>query len=385
MHKKIFIIPCSLFIIHCSLFIFLSSCRGPEIIIPSEQEQKGDTVRSEMVGFYLLNEGAMGTNKATLDYYDFETATYTRNIYAEANPTVAQSLGDVGNDLKIYGNRLYAVINCSNFIEVMTADSAKHIGTVSVPNCRYLRFKDGFGYITSYAGPVSIDPNYQQIGYVAKFDTATLQITDTFHVGYQPDDLEIVGSKLYVANSGGYMTPNYENTVSVINLGAPSERYRITVAKNLQYLRLDKYGQLWVSSRGDYYDIPSKLYCIDTATDNVIDELDVAVSSMWLDGDSLYVMGSQFSYVTFQYEQNYNIIDVRSHKVVSDRFISDTVNVTLPYGLMVHPATKDIFLTDAKNYVTPGDLHCFGKDGNLKWSVRAGDIPAHIAPRFISR
>ena len=39
---------------------------------------------------------------------------------------------------------------------------------------------------------------------------------------------------------------------------------------------------------------------------------------------------------------------------------------------------KDIYLTDAKNYVNPGALWCFGPDGVTKWSVRTGDIPAHM-------
>ena len=370
----------TLYIIHYTLLIILlSSCRGEDILWPSEQEQKGEPVHSEIVGFYLLNEGNMGSNKATLDYYDFTSATYTRNIYSEANPDVAQSLGDVGNDLKIYGNRLYAVINCSNLVEVMHADNTKHIGTINVPNCRYLRFKDGFGYLTSYAGPVTINPDYEQIGYVAKFDTATLQVVATCNVGFQPDELEIVGNKLYVANSGGYMTPNYENTVSVIDLNTFTETHRIVVAKNLHHLRMDVHNQLWISSRGDYYDNPSKLYCIDTQTDKLIDSVNVATSNMWLDGDSLYLYGSQFSYTTMQEEINYNIVDVRTHQIISNRFITDTVNIVHPYGLMVHPVSKEIYLTDAKNYVTPGTLHCFGKDGSLKWSVRTGDIPAHMA------
>lgn len=371
-------------IIHYAfLLLLLSACRGEDIIWPSEQEKKGEPVHSEIVGFYLLNEGNMGSNKATLDYYDFTTAVYTRNIYSEANPSVAQSLGDVGNDLKIYGNRLYAVINCSNLVEVMNADNAKHIGTINVPNCRYLRFKDGYGYLTSYAGPVVIKPDYEQIGYVAKFDTATLQIVATCNVGFQPDELEIAGNKLYVANSGGYMTPNYENTVSVIDLNTFTESHRIVVAKNLHHLRIDAHNQLWVSSRGDYYDIPSKLYCVDTQTDKLIDSVDVATSNFWLDGDSLYLYGSQFSYITMQEETNYNIIDVRSHQIISTSFVKDqSVTITHPYGLMVHPITKDIYLTDAKNYVTPGTLHCFAPDGMLKWSVKTGDIPAHMTFRY---
>lgn len=53
--------------------------------------------------------------------------------------------------------------------------------------------------------------------------------------------------------------------------------------------------------------------------------------------------------------------------------------ISLPYGLAVNPETKEIFVCDATNYVTPGYLYCFTPEGKLKWKVRTGDIPAHIA------
>ncbi|MBQ0153623.1 MAG: YncE family protein [Bacteroidales bacterium] len=364
------------------LSLLFNACREPDIFIQPEKESIGDTTHTEVIGFYLLNEGNMGSNKASLDYYDLSIGTYTRNIYQAVNPEVKQSLGDVGNDIKIYGSRLYAVINCSNLVEVMDAATTKHIGTIQVPNCRYLAFKDGYGYLTSYAGPVVIDATKAQIGYVAKFDTTTLQIVDTCHVGFQPDELEVVGNQLYVANSGGYMVPNYEHTISVIDLDNKS-RKTIDVVNNLHRLRSDRYGQIWVSSRGDYYGQPSRLYCIDTKTDKVIDSVMVAVSDMWIDGDSLYICATEFSYITYDTEVTYAIVNVKTHEIVTRNFIQDPiVQIDVPYGIAVHPITKDIYVTDAKNYVSPGVLWCIGQDGMAKWSVRTGDIPAHICFRF---
>lgn len=364
------------------LSLLFNACREPDIFIQPEKESIGDTTHTEVIGFYLLNEGNMGSNKASLDYYDLSIGTYTRNIYQAVNPEVKQSLGDVGNDIKIYGSRLYAVINCSNLVEVMDAATTKHIGTIQVPNCRYLAFKDGYGYLTSYAGPVVVDATKAQIGYVAKFDTTTLQIVDTCHVGFQPDELEVVGYQLYVANSGGYMVPNYEHTISVIDLDNKS-RKTIDVVNNLHRLRADRYGQIWVSSRGDYYGQPSRLYCIDTKTDKVIDSVMVAVSDMWIDGDSLYICATEFSYITYDTEVTYAIVNVKTHEIVTRNFIQDPiVQIDVPYGIAVHPITKDIYVTDAKNYVSPGVLWCIGQDGMAKWSVRTGDIPAHICFRF---
>lgn len=369
------------------LLVTIMSCRKEDVLVPSEQEQKGDAISSGYKGFYLLNEGNMGSNKATLDFYDFETATYTRNIFTQANPSMVHSLGDVGNDLKVYGGRLYAVINCSNLVEVMDVATAKHIGTIECPNCRYLTFKDGYGYLTSYAGPVVVGTEHAQIGYVAKFDTATLQVVNTCHVGYQPDELEVVGNKLYVANSGGYMVPNYETTLSVIDLDSFDEIGRIEVAPNLYRVRKDRYGQLWVSSRGDYqYDAASrtghqpKLYCIDPAKGEVIDSMEINVSNCCLDGDSIYIVGSSFNYNTMESEVTYGIVNVETHEVVTKAFINDpSVDIQTPYGILVQPDTKDIYVADAKTYVTPGTLWCIGQDGKGKWSVRTGDIPAHMA------
>ena len=69
------------------------------------------TTEVNPIGMYLLNEGNMGSNKASIDFVDFKNAYYVRNMYAERNPTIIKELGDVGNDIQIYGDKIYAVIN----------------------------------------------------------------------------------------------------------------------------------------------------------------------------------------------------------------------------------------------------------------------------------
>ena len=310
---------------------------------------------------------------------------YTRNIYGNANPSVPKELGDVGNDIQIYGNKLYAVINCSNKVEVMEVATAKRIGQIDIPNCRYIKFHEGYAYVTSYAGPVEINPNYEQKGYVAKVDTATLKVIDTCIVGFQPDELEIVDGKIYVANSGGYMVPNYENTLSVIDVATFKEEERVEIDINLQCVIGDEYGGLWVSTRGDYYEKESKLYCYDVRKKRIEKEVDVPVSSMWLDGDSLYVVSIAWSHITMTDEVTYAVVNVKTREIVTRNFITDGTDkkIKKPYGVAVNPLTKDIYVTDAKNYVNPGTLYCFGQDGVMKWNVRTGDIPAHFA--FVGR
>ena len=376
------------FLLSLLLLLLLQSCRHDIIVWPSEEEEVGDTRTDSILGFYLLNEGNMGSNKCTMDYYDYTTGTYIRNIYGNANPSAVKELGDVGNDLRIYGNRMWAVINCSNKIEVMEARTARRVGQVNLANCRYIAFHEGYAYVTSYAGPVQINPGYEQKGMVVKIDTATLEKVDTCIVGFQPDRLDIAGGKIFVANSGGYMFPNYENTVSVVDIGTFREEGRIPVAVNLHHLLADSDGQLWVSSRGDYYGNTSALFCItDPAGTPQVqritaqDGTDLVVENMTLRGDSLYVIGTEFSYATMQNHTNYGIVNVRTRQVLTTNFITDGTDASImePYGIAVHPHTGEILIGDARTHVNPGTLFCFSPEGLLLWKVRTGDIPAHFA------
>ena len=363
-----------------TMVVLLFSCRKEEQIVPSTSTTVTGGESGEICGFFLLNEGNMGSNKSTLDYFDYQTGIYTKNIYAERNPGVVKELGDVGNDIQIYGNKLYAVVNCSHFVEVMDVRTARHITQISIPNCRYIVFKGRYAYVSSYAGPVQIDPN-ARLGYVAKVDTVTMSVVGTCTVGYQPEEMVISGNKLYVANSGGYRVPNYDRTVSVIDLDTFREVKKIDVAINLHRLELDKYGQIWVSSRGDYYDTPSKTFVIDSRMDEVIDELKLLPNSeMAVCGDSLYVYSTEWSYHTQRNTISYASVNVRTRKVVTRNFITDGTNeqIAIPYGIAINPNTREFFVTDAKDYVTPGTLYCFNPDGTKKWSVETGDIPAHI-------
>ena len=369
--------------------LMLSSCRNDVMVVPMEDiNTGGKTVKSEIIGMYLLNEGNMGSNKSSLDYLDLSgkdaTVHYLRNIYSERNPETVMMLGDVGNDIQIYGSRLWLVINCSNKVEVAQANDAVRIGKVDIPNCRYVTFKDRYAYFSSYVGSV-YSGSSSPLGSVYKVDTLSLQKVDSCSVGYQPEEMAIIGKKLYVANSGGYqgMTgQGYESTVSVIDLDKMQETERITVAPNLHRIKKDKYDQLWVTSRGNYMDSESKIYWLNKGADGkmqVIGHLDQPVSDLCIVGDSLFFYGSQWSEITMTNTVTYGIINVRTHQIVSSS-LSDAPEINkirMPYGIIVNPIHRDFYLMDAKNYVSSGELLHVLPDGTFDWKVKTGDIPAH--------
>ena len=380
----------SLFLI-LSISHFLIACRDDVMVVPMENiDTGGRTMKSEIIGMYLLNEGNMGSNKSTLDYLDLSandsTVHYLRNIYSERNPSTVMSLGDVGNDCQIYGSRLWLVINCSNKVEVARSADAVRIGKVDIPNCRYVTFSEQYAYVSSYVGSVSSTSN-SPLGSVFKVDTLTLQKVDSCAVGYQPEEMAIVGDRLYVANSGGYqgMTgQGYESTVSVVDKTKMQEVAKIEVAPNLHHLKADQYGQLWVTSRGNYMELESCLYWLEQGADGqmkVGGHINQAVSDLCIVGDSLYFYGSQWSDLTMTNTVTYGIVNVRTHQVVSTS-LSDAPEISkirMPYGIIVNPLHRDFYLMDAKNYVSSGELLHFLPDGTFDWKVKTGDIPAHAA------
>lgn len=362
----------------CLLLCAFCACRKDEAAVPPTTTPVTTGEQGPIKGFYLLNEANMGSGKASLDYFDYTSGVYTKNIFGTINPGVQKGLGDVGNDIQIYGGKLYAVINVSHLVQVMDVATAKHIATITIPNCRYITFDKGYAYVSSYAGPVLIDPN-ARLGYVARVDTSSLTVKDTCVVGYQPEEMVIRNNKLYVANSGGYRVPNYDNTVSVIDLNTFKETKKITIGINLDRMKLDADGNIYVTSRGDYKTIPSNTYILD-AYDKVSDVLNLPASNLTICGDSAYVYSTEWSYITNSNTITYAIINTRQKTVVSRKFITDGTdkNIAIPYGIAVNPETREIYVTDARDYVTPGRLYCFSPDGKRKWDVETGDIPAHF-------
>ncbi|MCD8318357.1 MAG: YncE family protein [Paraprevotella sp.] len=385
-HRKFHIPHLAAILSLAAILLAIAACREIELVVPTEYELLPAPIdpSARPAGMYLLNEANMGSNKASIDYVDFRNAYYVRNIYAGRNPEVVKELGDVGNDIQIYGSKLYAVINCSHKVEVMDAATCRRLGQVDIPNCRYIRFAKGKAYVSAYVGPVTIDPN-AQLGAVYEVDTASLQVTRKVTVGYQPDELEVMGEYLYVANSGGYRAPDYDSTLSVVEIYGMKQIQKIPVGINLHRVRKDRYGKLWVTSRGDYVNIPSNLYVLDRKDKNskemaVTDTLNIPCSEMYIQGDSLYFYSVEWNKQTERNTVTYGIIDVRTKQLLTDHFITDgtEADIVIPYGIAVHPLTGYIYVTDAKNYVSSGVLHCYDRYGKKKWSVRTGDIPAHI-------
>ena len=334
---------------------FISSCRTDEVIYPTIGTHVTDDVREG--GLYVLCEGNMGSNKARLDYINLKEGDYYSNWYGAQNPHQMKELGDVGNDIQVYGHRLYAVINCSHKVEIMDL-KARHIGQVDIPNCRYLAFKGDKMYVSAYVGSVA-DP--EMLGSVFEIDTASLEITREVKVGHQPDELCIVEDKLYVVNSGGYLTNRYDSTVSVIDLNSFTETKKIVVGVNPTRIRKDDQNKLWVCCQGNYSDATPKVVVLQN--EEPIYTLDIQCNNISICGRRVGILTSAALVA----------IDAKDFSSIGIISLSDFEH---PYGLLV--TEDELYITDAKNYVSSGVLYCYNITGERLWSAKTGDIPGHL-------
>ena len=353
-----------------STVLILTTVSSCHIVEP----QKEGTIDYH-TSFYLLNEGNFGVNNASLDFFNSQTKAYQKNYFTQVNPNIVGGLGDVGNDLQIYGSKLYAVINASGLVEVMDAKTARHIGVVEIQNCRHINFYNGKAYVSSYAG-ATID-NANQVGFVAEIDTATLKILRTVNVGLQPEEIEFLNDKMYVANSGGYSIPPNDNTISVVDLQTFTETKKIDAAVNL--LNLRKAGnKLYALSLGNYADIDPDIYVIEN--DELVGNLGIYASNFCIAGDSIYILSNETDWSTMTTVSKFIIYDIVNQEVATENFITDgtEADIAMPYGITVNPISKEIFVTDAKKYTTSGALFCFSPKGKKLWSVSTGVCPDRI-------
>ena len=73
-------------------------------------------------------------------------------------------------------------------------------------------------------------------GYIARIDTATLEVDAMVKVGRNPEQLAVCNGYLYVANSGGMdlnTALGCDNTVSVVNLSTFTEVEKIEDRKSV--------------------------------------------------------------------------------------------------------------------------------------------------------
>ena len=303
-------------------------------------------------GVYTLNQGNYGHNNTTLTYYDFASATQTTDFFKTVN---GFGLGDTGSDFIVYGGKIYVVMNVSGYVAVAGSANAKFIDTINFKNAGVNRGPEN---IIAYGNKVFVSSTD---GTVAVIDTTTLVIDKFITVGSNPAQMAISGTNLYVSNTGA-ISGNYDSTLSIIDLTALVETGKITVGINPGSLAADSSGNIFVACTGDYASVAPTLVKVSVGSGKVILKVDSVVGSLRYYNNTLLTTGGYLG------AANTGILNTSDLSAVRASFVTDGTVIVNPYGLDVDPATGDVYVCDAKDYTSSGQVFCFDKNGKQKFN-----------------
>ena len=335
-------VPLRLLTFTCLAFLF--SCQKDNVV---------PTIPPKVTtGIFVLNQGLYGANNTTLTYYDFGSQKPTTDYFKNIN---GFGLGDTGSDLIIYGGKLYIVVNNSGYVAVANGLTATFLDTISFKNAGVNRGPEN---IIAAAGKVFVSSTD---GTVAVIDTGTLNIQKFITVGTNPAQMAVSGNHLYVSNTGG-ISASYDSTVSVIDLNSLTETSKIRVGINPGSIAADGANYIYVSCTGNYGSIGPSLVKVNLSTNQVTKSVDSAVGTIRYYNNTLITTGGYLGKAIV------GILNPVDLSAVRSSFIMDGTQIQNPYGLDIDPSNGDVYVGDAKDYVSSGLVFCFDKTGNRKFS-----------------
>lgn len=347
-------------ILFCLFLPLFIACDDLEDM-PGSTTIDGNISETGTAELYILSEGLFNLNNSSLARYSFKDNKLTKNYFKDLNK---RGLGDTANDIAIYGNKLYIIVNVSSTVEVIDFQTGKSIKQISMSadngssrQPRHITFYENKAYVCSYDGSV------------ARIDTTSLQIEAIVKAGRNPESICVQNKKLYVSNSGGLDYSEglgVDNTVSVFDIASFTEIKKIKVGPNPGCILPDSDGNIYVATHGsNIVDGDFHLVKINSLTDEVEHIYDEKVMNFAISGNIAYLYN--YNYKTES--SSIKVFNLKTGETIRENFITDGTKISTPYGININPYSGNIYITEAYSYTITGDVLCFNQNGQLQFRL----------------
>ena len=340
-----------------ALAALLFSCKPDEPVTPG-----GLNLGS---GVFVLNEGNFQFSNASLSFYDPAADTVGNNLFYKVNNA---PLGDVAQSMAPLEGNLYVVVNNSNYIYKMDAntlvcDTTKPFKLTNFYSPREMHFvAPNKAYVSDIMGTNLWIINPQEMTH-----------TGSIEMGKSTEKMVQVGNELYVSNWSNYYVPGMEkNSVQVVDVNNDVKVAEITVGKEPNCLAVDKDSHVWVLCEGATWEADGE----NPTLWEINPMLKTATQRYEFDGTAMILKANASGDELYLFLNN----EVRRFDIATST-LSESFSIAAPeggmfYNMAVNPQNGDLYVTDAKNYMMNGTVYRYSSDGVLLSSFEAGIIPS---------
>ena len=333
------------FLLFGIFIIILSGC------VKLNPEENSNNVSINGNGLVLIgNEGNFQYGNSSLSSYNKNSGEISSNIYQSINQSL---LGDVLHSISHIDHQLFLVVNNSGKIVVINDETFEYeyqIDNLLSPR-KIIKVNNSKYYITDlYSKSIYIYNAYQKT-------------TSEISVNGWCEDILMQNGKVYVCNVAN-------NLIYVINSNDDTIMDSISVGQNPVSIKEDIKGDLWVLCQGSVSnnEDPS-ISIIETHTLQVIKNFNLESNQNY--PSSMNIFKNEVFFI------NKHVYKISSIEDTVQEIIWENTGNTF-YNLSIDPYNKDIYITDAKDYVQNGSLLIIDSIGNLKDKVITGIIPKSI-------
>jgi hypothetical protein len=336
---------------------FFASCSNDDATIEAPLGAYDD-------GVLILNQGGFGQGNASVSYLSNDFVGFQNNIFSLVNPT--KILGDTGQDVGLYDDLAFVVLNNSNKIEVVNRYTMAHVATVDsgLSNPRFIAFANGKGYVTNWG-----DGNSTTDDYVAVLNLSNYVVSSKIPVAEGPERILEFNNTLYVAHQGGF---GFGNSISVINGNSDTVAATIEVGDVPNSFEVSS-GSLFVLCGGKpsyaATETAGKLVKINIANNTVSSSINFAAAThpanLDIERNDLYYTVDSGIFKT-------NV--TATTLPVSALFTATAQGVYGVYSFAI--GNNAIYVGDAGDYNSNGKVYVYSATGMLNKEYTVGVIPA---------
>jgi hypothetical protein len=337
------------FLLLTTCYLLLTSCKSDK---PNPRpDNPAITLPNSVSNILITNEGGYGRGNATLSYVNGKTGEVTSDVFKSVN---GRDLGDVLQSAIVWNDKLYAVVNNSQKIEVMDASNFRSIGTIS-------------GFVSPrYMLPVSYSKAYVSDIYantISVVDLNSLSIIKTIPCGGWTERMIYHLGKVYVTN---YWQPY----LYVIDPLTDAKSDSIFIGKGAQSLVADKNDRVIVACGGEKTSrADTRLVFVNPYQKRIEKTIpfgDGYPSALAINKtkDSLYFIKTDVYKISIESTE------------IGSAFVSGQSKVL--YGLGVDIRTNQIFVSDVIDYAQIGKVYVYSSSGIELAKFDAGINPGNF-------